>query len=665
MNDTVDSRNALPISYRLENYLIQSVLGDGSFGITYLAKDIQLNTLVVIKEYLPNELAVRNIESHSVQAKSQRDAAHFSWGLDRFVKEAQILAQFKHPNIVRVLRFFNANNTAYTVMEYEVGQSLASFLREGDTATEEELMRFLPALLEGLETIHKAGYLHRDIKPTNIYLRRKDYSPILIDFGAARYDLGNRSRSLTTIITPGYAAFEQYQNDMNLQGPWTDIYASAAVFYRLISGFVPPEATERVAAIMRNTADPLVPIAEIGQGQYSQHLLEAIDWGLAIDEQNRPHNIEAWCYKLFNKPPLDVVEDEPPFIEPSSEEANEPPQDQSFLERDDSSRIQPTLEHNEFSKTQSVEYPDNHLNAYSSPSRNTRWVQRFAIVGGIVILLGGAWLFFYQDEIPSQTTSDQITEQTHDKGTITTTQFTSPPPIVEPTDTLAEQARHEQERAEQAKREYEARLRAAAKEKAVAAQAQIPSGSLRIIKGAGVRLRQEPRWNARKNAIFQIGSIVFELEKDEQQGQAWYQVKTLDGNVGWVSEKYALFFDQKQRAQTYIKVTHLKLNDRRASFGDFVDLYHFLSRVSDEVELETAVELKLLRLLTLQASLEKIPANQQNSPSYSHWLDQHKANIIYNESKKGFVVKRALFQQMYDKYNFLLIAERILQEIPE
>ncbi|RKZ58870.1 MAG: hypothetical protein DRR08_15295 [Candidatus Parabeggiatoa sp. nov. 2] len=179
MTDIQDNRNALPTGYRLNDYQIQKVLGDGGFGITYLANDTQLNAPVAIKEYLPNEIAVREGNS-TVQPKSQKDTENFAWGLERFLEEAHILAQFKHPNIVRVLRFFQANNTAYIVMEYEQGQSLANLIKDGETATENEITRILPPLLDGLAVVHNAGYLHRDIKPANIYLRTADNSPVLI-----------------------------------------------------------------------------------------------------------------------------------------------------------------------------------------------------------------------------------------------------------------------------------------------------------------------------------------------------------------------------------------------------------------------------------------------------------------------------------------------------
>lgn len=299
MTDIQDNRNALPTGYRLNDYQIQKVLGDGGFGITYLANDTQLNAPVAIKEYLPNEIAVREGNS-TVQPKSQKDTENFAWGLERFLEEAHILAQFKHPNIVRVLRFFQANNTAYIVMEYEQGQSLANLIKDGETATENEITRILPPLLDGLAVVHNAGYLHRDIKPANIYLRTADNSPVLIDFGAARYEVGSRSRSVTTLVTPGYTPFEQTKG--NQQGTWTDIYAFGGVLYRLISGKIPAESPERIGAIMRRKPDPLTPAVEIGHGRYSQQLLEAIDWALQINENDRPQTVQTWRDKLLPIP---------------------------------------------------------------------------------------------------------------------------------------------------------------------------------------------------------------------------------------------------------------------------------------------------------------------------------------------------------------------------
>jgi len=303
MTDTTNHpHNALPMGHQLQDYIIQLVLGDGGFGITYLAKDTQLDALVAIKEYLPNELAVRDQE-HTVYAKSQKEVDVFNWGLKRFLDEARILAQFKHTNIVRVLRFFSAHNTAYIVMEYEQGQSLTESTQEGQSTTEEELMQLLPPLLDALETVHDAGYLHRDIKPDNIYLREEDNSPVLLDFGAARFEVGRRSCSVTSIVTPGYAPFEQYEGDGSQQGPWTDIYALGAVLYYMIWGIKPVAATKRISATMRGNPDPLRPAIEIGHGHYSESFLCAIDSALAIQQEDRPQNVSAWRDQLFSSSP--------------------------------------------------------------------------------------------------------------------------------------------------------------------------------------------------------------------------------------------------------------------------------------------------------------------------------------------------------------------------
>jgi serine/threonine protein kinase len=287
---TSDNVHALPLGTQLGDYRLDAVIGHGGFGITYRAFDGQLAKVVAIKEYLPIEYAVRSA-SGQVVARGARYADDFAWGRERFLEEARALARFRHPHIVPVLRFLEANGTAYTVMEFEDGRSVAQLLRgmageSGRRLAPDEVRRLAEGLLDGLAAVHAQGFLHRDIKPSNIIVRR-DGVPILIDFGAARQAMGGRTRTLTSVLTPQYAPIEQYAMD-GRQGPWTDIYSAAAVLHHAIAGHPPPEATSRVGQ------DPYRPLAVTQADRYDQPFLGAIDRALAFAPEDRPQTVAAW-----------------------------------------------------------------------------------------------------------------------------------------------------------------------------------------------------------------------------------------------------------------------------------------------------------------------------------------------------------------------------------
>jgi serine/threonine protein kinase len=251
------------------------LLGSGGFGITYLARDVALDKPVAIKEYMPSDLAVRQ-QTLTVSPKSGQDKSDFDWGLDRFLDEARTLARFDHPNVVKVSRFFRAHGTAYIVMEHVSGETLSEVLQRKGRLGEAELRGLVEGLLSGLEAVHAADYLHRDIKPGNVILR-PDGTPVLLDFGSARQSVTAKSRSVTAIVTPGYAPIEQYSSRGN-QGPWTDIYAVGAICYRAMTGEVPVDATERVRR------DPLVPVSEhpVTKGAYSHAPRPGIPAGFVL-----------------------------------------------------------------------------------------------------------------------------------------------------------------------------------------------------------------------------------------------------------------------------------------------------------------------------------------------------------------------------------------------
>lgn len=279
---------ALPAGTELVgDYRIERVLGAGGFGITYLAQELALARDVTIKEYFPGDFAARS-GSHEAVPRSQESAGDYQWGLDRFIAEAQTLAKFDHRNIVRVYRYFRANNTGYMVLHFEEGRSFKSWLQNlGRAPRQHELDRLLTPLLDALELIHGSSYLHRDIAPDNIIIR-SDGAPVLIDFGSARGDIARQSRTVSALVKPGYSPYEQYAETGSQQGPWSDIYALGATLYHAVTGKRPPDAPSRIVR------DDLVPAREAAISSYRAGFLTAIDRALSLDIEKRPQTIAEW-----------------------------------------------------------------------------------------------------------------------------------------------------------------------------------------------------------------------------------------------------------------------------------------------------------------------------------------------------------------------------------
>ena len=279
--------NALPTGYEFQGYRIEQELGAGGFGITYRATELLIGRQVALKEYLPPSIAVRGRDSITVHPIGPRDRVPFDLGVKRFRKEAQALVTFHHPNIVPLYRFFEANGTAYLVMAFEEGMSLGAILKRHGPITEDEIREVLDPLLDGVSQVHAAGFLHRDIKPDNVVIRRADGSPVLIDFGAARQAVGGIHEITQPVVSAGYSPFEQYAN-ASRQGTYSDIYALGATAYACISGHRPTDATDRLAGTRMMSA------VEAGKGRYSETLLRAIDRALAVMAEERPQSVEEW-----------------------------------------------------------------------------------------------------------------------------------------------------------------------------------------------------------------------------------------------------------------------------------------------------------------------------------------------------------------------------------
>ena len=287
-------------------YLVGRILGKpGGFGLTYLGWDSQLATFVAVKEYLPRDLAGRQYDHLTVTAHTSDDTEPFRYGLEQFLHEARTLAQFDHPNVVRVRAFFQENGTAYLVMDFLQGSTLSDYLSEsGGRMQEKAALDIMLPILAGLAEVHAKGFLHRDIKPQNIYITASG-RPILLDFGTARQSMG--IRGMTTVITPGYAPWEQYHRH-GKQGPWTDIYACAATLYQMVTGSIPPEAAGRVAQ------DDLLPPSQIIPG-LSPHFSHALMQALAIDPAQRPQTVPDFQNSLTDKNALMQQSGPPPVFQ--------------------------------------------------------------------------------------------------------------------------------------------------------------------------------------------------------------------------------------------------------------------------------------------------------------------------------------------------------------
>jgi serine/threonine protein kinase len=280
-SDDTDSA-ALPIGTRLAEFEIQDKIGEGGFSTVYRAWDHVLRRQVALKEYFPSSIATRSGHTQ-VGARSLRHRDTFAAGLDGFIKEAQTLAGFDHPSLVKVLRFFPANGTAYMVMPLYDGITLRDAVRAMPAPPDEAwLLARLDPLTQALQSIHAQGWYHRDIAPDNIMLIEGGNRPLLLDFGAARRVIGDMTQALTVILKPGYAPVEQYAEVPGMkQGAWTDVYALAATVHWVVTGHKPP------AAVGRMVNDTLLPLAETAAGRYSPRFLAALDAALKVRPTER------------------------------------------------------------------------------------------------------------------------------------------------------------------------------------------------------------------------------------------------------------------------------------------------------------------------------------------------------------------------------------------
>jgi serine/threonine protein kinase len=301
-----DRGSELPVGTRLQEFVVEGLVGVGGFSIVYRVRDTRLDRVVAVKEYIPAALATRGAQG-AVVPRSPNHREHYELGLKSFINEARLLASFDHPALVKVYRFWAENGTAYMVMPFYEGMTLKKWLADlGATPSEAWLRVFAEQAMEALAALHGQRCYHRDVAPDNVLLLHDKHAaasfleqrprPLLLDFGAARRVISDATQNLTAILKPGYSPVEQYDGEGTMrQGPWTDVYALCALLHTALSGKAPPSAIARVVK------DNLVPAMQLGAGRFSPAFLAAIDAGLAIYPAHRPQDM-AELRALFDAP---------------------------------------------------------------------------------------------------------------------------------------------------------------------------------------------------------------------------------------------------------------------------------------------------------------------------------------------------------------------------
>lgn len=323
INTNVPSHH-LPIGTVLKpnsehTYLFGTAKGEGGFGLTYIGKELESGRTVAIKEYFPSRCQPQRLSDSTVRPLTQAQDA-YNHGMRSFLSEASMLRAGDHiPSIVQVLDYFEANNTAYMVMEYLDGSTLYDIMRSQDQISLDVLIpKFIP-LMYDLAKLHKAGVLHRDIAPDNI-MWMPDGTLKLLDFGCARSM--EDGRSMTVVLKPGFAPIEQYQT--RRQGTYTDIYALSATIYYCITGKIPSAAPERLTAVYNNQPDPLLSPSDLGAA-ITPEQEQILMWGLSLQPTTRPQKIADFASRLEKAPVIIVGSPiEPPVAPPTSTEAAPP-----------------------------------------------------------------------------------------------------------------------------------------------------------------------------------------------------------------------------------------------------------------------------------------------------------------------------------------------------
>ncbi len=556
---------------KLHWYQIDSILGRGGFGITYLATDTNLQTQVAIKEYLPGDIAERKQDSY-VLPKTGTDGEMYRWGLTRFIDEARILAKFKHHNIVRVHSVFEENNTAYMVMEYEQGNNLELMLRTPQYRSEGRLIEIFDAILSGLEQVHAHNIIHRDIKPANIYIRQ-DGSPVLLDFGSARQHIAGKSQNMTRILTKGYAPYEQMEDSGGKQGPWTDIYSIGATLYYAVARTLPADSFSRFTKVIQKQPDPLIPAKDLENAyEYSPEFVHAIDMALQFEAKDRPQNVAEFRQLLTKAKaaprPAPVAtqetDDETVLAMPvHPAPVSEPPEQDKTVYGGDASAEVPADTSPLFLKTDARD-----AGAAPSLSQQPELQQPAStgnktLIGGLAIALllslaGGAYLLLNQnaatfrnieqatDQVANRildSNREEPSDQPPSDGQADVSTQNNPQSLITPTDALkAERERLEREREEA----EQARIRAEQERQAAIEQIE------------KLKQQQAERERQEKERLAEQERIRVEQERIAEQKRLEAEKNKQEELARIEAEKKRLEELERQRQEEQIKLAELE-----------------------------------------------------------------------------------------------------------
>lgn len=618
-------KDALQAGVTLHSYRIIEVLGSGAFGITYLAEHNLLNTRHVIKEYLPDS-ALRDHESATVTPKSSSDSELFRWGLDSFFQEARFVHELSHSNIVKVSDLFEANGTAYFVMPFLDGITLHEWIKQNPQPSQDKLLEIFVPILEGLKYIHQKGLLHRDIKPENIYITDNG-NPVLIDFGAARLAIGEKSRALTQVLTPHFAPWEQYRSKGDFT-PALDFYSLAACMFQAITGDMPEEAPNRLEH------DPVEPLAqrESLTQIYSVAFLQAVDKALSVKAPDRFQ--DAFSYQLA-------------LMEHDAPQADSAPKTIAAT-RDEADPVTPDGIVPDAPLTSRVSSSSGNKETTAIPKKKSKLPALLSIVILLAAAGGGYW---YWDNHLKDTTDVEVTdtsvESSDTDNESTTTGDANSDPQAEEDERTEQVARQEDEENNSTQAENSSSVNTELAENESVDENAVSEAQREANLERQQREQDDNLWSAavEQNTVSAFNEYVESCQLCEQQEQAQQNIEELEAAA---QRAEALAADQRLWNVAGVQGTE-------QSYQEYIDSCQICEQ-RDAARAQIN-EIEEQRLTEADNALWATASRQASEQSYSRYLEQCDKCAYQSQAQREFnrlrdqrvAMEQALEQEMREQ----------------